>query len=112
MENKIYMNNLLDFYGRLLTDKQQEICDYYYRQDLSLQEISEIESTSRSAVYDTVKRCRSDLEGYESKLQLLSSYQTRQKLYQKIYAKGNEEIRKLVDQCIDSEIEEGENKHE
>ena len=108
MENKIYINSLLDFYGRLLTDKQQSICRYYYREDLSLQEIAEIEKTSRSAVYDTVKRCRTDLDTYEEKLHLLRSYQKRRELYEKIRSRSDKETGKLIDECIDSEIEEGE----
>ena len=108
MENKIYINSLLDFYGKLLTDKQQSICRYYYREDLSLQEIAEIEKTSRSAVYDTIKRCRKDLDTYEEKLHLYKSYQKRRKLYEKIRKLSDEKTGKLIDECIDSEIDEGE----
>lgn len=108
MENKIYINSLLDFYGRLLTENQQKICHYYYQEDLSLQEIAEIEKTSRSAVYDTVKRCRDDLDTYEEKLHLYKSYQKRRKLYEKIRSRSDGETGKLIDQCIDSEIDEGE----
>jgi predicted DNA-binding protein YlxM (UPF0122 family) len=108
MENKIYLNSLLDFYSPLLTEKQQRICQYYYREDLSLQEIAELENTSRSAVYDTVKRCRNDLESYEDKLHLYRSYQKRSALYQKIRSYHDQKINTLVDACIDSEIDEGE----
>ena len=108
MENKIYINSLLDFYGSLLTEKQRTICQYYYREDLSLQEIAEIEKTSRAAVYDTVKRCRQDLDGYEEKLHLYKAYQKRRKLYEKIRRHGDEQTSKWIDACIDSEIDEGE----
>jgi predicted DNA-binding protein YlxM (UPF0122 family) len=108
MENKIYINSLLDFYGKLLTDKQQTICRYYYQEDLSLQEIAEIEKTSRSAVYDTVKRCRNDLDTYEEKLHLYRSYQKRRKLYEKIRKHSDAATGKWIDECIESEIDEGE----
>jgi predicted DNA-binding protein YlxM (UPF0122 family) len=108
MENKIYINSLLDFYGKLLTGKQQEICRYYYQEDLSLQEIADIEETSRSAVYDTVKRCRNDLNAYEEKLHLYKSYQTRRELYEMIRSRSDAKTGKLIDECIESEIDEGE----
>ena len=56
MSDKIRVNTLLDFYGALLTPRQQEICRCYYREDLSMTEIAEIESISRSAVSDNAFR--------------------------------------------------------
>ena len=56
MDDRIRMNLCLDFYEELLTGKQQRICDYYFRNDLSLQEIAEMENVSRAAVHDMIKR--------------------------------------------------------
>ena len=104
MNDKIYLNELLDHYGKLLTDKQKEICMYYYREDYSLQEIADIEKTSRSAVYDVIRRCRRDLLDYESKLHLHMSYVKRRKLYEEI-RKQAPETGSLLDQCIDTETD-------
>ena len=39
MKKEIYYNNLFDYYGELLTEKQQEYFKYYYFDNLSLSEI-------------------------------------------------------------------------
>lgn len=105
MENKIYLNGLLDCYEELLTEKQQNICSCYYREDLSLQEIAENEGITRSAVYDTIKRCRKELESYEDKLHMYASMQTRMKLYNDMLLRCDEQMRVLIYKCIDTENE-------
>ena len=73
-------------------------------EDYSLQEIADIEKTSRSAVYDVIRRCRRDLLDYESKLHLHMSYVKRRKLYEEI-RKQAPETGSLLDQCIDTETD-------
>ena len=59
-----------------------------YNEDLSLAEISEINKTSRQAIYDLIKRCCKQLLVYEKKLELMKkqNYRLRKKddLMQKI----------------------------
>jgi predicted DNA-binding protein YlxM (UPF0122 family) len=66
---------LLDYYGGLLTDKQREIYDLYYQQDLSLGEIADIQQVSRNAVYDVLVRTNDKLENYEKVLSLIAADQ-------------------------------------
>lgn len=47
---------LLDIYGGMLTDKQREVLDLYYNEDLSLSEIAANEEISRQGVRDSIKR--------------------------------------------------------
>lgn len=65
---------LFDFYGQLLTAKQQEIIGLYYEHNLSLGEIAEDLGVSRQAVHDNLRRCERVLAGYEQKLGLVTKY--------------------------------------
>ena len=65
------INNLLDLYKDLLTQKQQEVMDMYFLYDLSLSEIASDTDTSKAAVFDLIKRTSKTLENYEAKLHLL-----------------------------------------
>ena len=65
---------LLDFYGEMLTEKQREVIDLYYNQDLSLAEIAQEYQISRQGVYDLIHRVTAILEGYEEKLQLVEKF--------------------------------------
>ena len=66
---------LKDFYGPLLTEKQQDVLSMHYENDWSLSEIASNINTSRQAVYDMVKRAESLLEEYERKLGLVEKFQ-------------------------------------
>ena len=81
MEDRFKISILLDHYGPLLTEKQLDIMSLYYNEDLSLAEISEINKTSRQAIYDLIKRCCKQLLVYEKKLELMKkqNYRLRKK---------------------------------
>lgn len=80
------INLLYDFYHPLLTKKQMEYMELYYREDYSLSEIAENSRVSRQAVYDTLKRTEQLLEMYEKKLQLLEKYVARNQLLEQLEA--------------------------
>lgn len=74
IEKVEHMAMLFDFYGNLLTEKQQDILSLYYEQDLSLGEIAESYGVSRQAIHDILKRSEKILQGYEGKLGLVKKF--------------------------------------
>ena len=74
MEKHVRIGWLLDFYGGLLTGRQREMLSSYYNEDLSLAEIAQDEGISRQAVHDALRRGETALEGFESRLGLLSRH--------------------------------------
>jgi uncharacterized protein len=74
------MTLLIDFYGPLLTQRQQELVQAYYLEDLSLAEIAGEDGVSRQAVHDLIKRSEATLHDTEAKLGFVKEYQRRQRL--------------------------------
>ena len=75
---------LLDFYGQLLTDRQREIADLYWSDDLSLGEIAEITGLSRQGVRASLEKTRTILGTYEEKLGLAQRFSRAQELTEQL----------------------------
>ena len=71
MEEKIKISLLYQLYGKMLTEKQQEIIEDYYNNDLSLSEIAENNDITRQAVRDIIKKSEKKLNSYEKTLGLM-----------------------------------------
>ena len=69
-----HMSMLYDYYGELLTEKQKELFDLYYNEDLSLAEIAEHAGISRQGVRDAIVRSETILRDTEDKLGLVKRY--------------------------------------
>ena len=86
MEKLAEMALLADFYGPLLTEKQRNVWDLHYQQDLSLAEIAEVEHISRQAIHDLLKRTERILTEYENKLGLVQRFWTEREKLMKMEA--------------------------
>ena len=70
MGKNLEISLLLDFYGEMLTEKQRDMVDYYYNDDLSLSEIAENEGITRQGVRDSIKRAEAQMLEMEDRLGL------------------------------------------
>lgn len=86
MEKVLEMSLLYDFYGGLLTEKQRNVFELYYNDDLSLGEISESVDISRQGVYDLLKRSEKMLQNYEEKLKLVKMFMIQRDKIKEAYA--------------------------
>lgn len=74
MPKNLEISFLLDFYGDMLTDKQRDVVELYYNEDLSLAEIASHSGITRQGVRDSIKRAESQLLEYESRLKLAQRF--------------------------------------
>ncbi len=70
MAKNMEISFLFDFYGDMLTDKQRDMVELYYNDDLSLSEIAENEGITRQGVRDSIKRAEAQLLEMEDRLGL------------------------------------------
>lgn len=93
MKNQAYrMTMLYDFYGELLTDRQQEFFDLYYNEDLSLAEIAENYGISRQGVRDVIVRAEGIMTEMEDKTGIIKRFHQMQKQL----ASASEHLEKII----------------
>ncbi len=98
---QLEMSILFDFYGDMLTDKQRELFDLYYNEDLSLSEIAENSGITRQAVRDSIKRAEKTLYELESRLKLAKKYDGAAKYGMKLKEEA-EKLRRLNCEALDN----------
>ena len=69
---------LLDFYGDVLTDKQRDVMEQYYNDDLSLSEIADNFGITRQGVRDAIKRGEGTVLELEDKVGFARRYRADQ----------------------------------
>ena len=74
MAKDLNISMLYDFYGDLLTEKQQEVIELYYNEDLSLAEIASHSGITRQGVRDSIKRAEFQLIELEEQLGLAQRF--------------------------------------
>ena len=108
MEKNFRFGTLLDVYGGLLTEKQAEALDYYYNEDYSLAEISELMDVTRQGARDFIKRGEAVLLSAEERLRLGERFQALDEIRASAgdimllssRLSGSEDIQKLAEKII------------
>ena len=98
MDSQPLINTLLyDFYGELLTDKQQEYYDLYHNEDLSLFEIAESAGISKQGVYDIITRAERTLQEIEAKTGIINKWSQARKELQAAVTNGEKVHPAVID---------------
>ncbi len=87
---------LFDYYGELLTDKQQLYFSDYYFDNLTLAEISENYDISRNAIHKQIKEAVLKLEYYEATLNLIKKSAEIKELIKELDKELKEKIEELI----------------
>ena len=74
MAKNLEISYLLDFYGDVLTQKQREVLEQYYNDDLSLAEIADNFGITRQGVRDSIKRGEGTILELEQKIGFAARY--------------------------------------
>ena len=98
MAKNLEISFLLDFYGEMLTEKQREVIEFYYNDDLSLAEIADNAGITRQGVRDSIKRAEAQLLEMEERLGLA-----------KRFRKVQEELTAICDRALQIEAQNEEN---
>ncbi len=89
MAKNLEISLLLDFYGDMLTEKQRDVVELYYNEDLSLSEIAAHSGITRQGVRDSIKRAESVLLDLEERLGLARKFRQIQDGWIRSYATRN-----------------------
>ncbi|MDR0297825.1 MAG: DNA-binding protein [Streptococcaceae bacterium] len=84
LEKLTTLNMLLDVYGALLSERELEIAEMYYAENLSLSEIGENLSVSRQSISQNLQKTEAKLTEFEEKLHLLKRAKKRHQLVERL----------------------------
>ncbi|MBO5453806.1 MAG: hypothetical protein J6A69_07580 [Clostridia bacterium] len=71
MNDLLQLSVLFEYYGKMLTKRQYDVCDMYLNQNLSLSEVSENLGITRQGVRDSLIKSENILINFEEKLGIM-----------------------------------------
>lgn len=93
---------LCQIYGKMLTEKQYQVINDYYNNDLSLSEIAENNNITRQAVRDIIKKGENKLFEFEEKLGIMKKTMKQEEKIANILS----ELTKIQTKFTDEQIAE------
>ncbi len=104
MDKSVHISMLLDIYGKLLTDKQFDVINLYYNNNLSLGEIALELDITRQGVREIRLDAEKNLFDFEEKLMLLKKKVEFEKRLNKIIEEAKDEnMKKKLNALMDLE---------
>lgn len=98
---------LYDYYGDLLTQRQQMCFDLHYNQDLSLGEIAQELNISRQGVHDNLSRAEALLKNMEEKtgcvnrdMQMRKAMHSMREMAEELRTHSDDRVRQLAEEMI------------
>lgn len=97
MDEVVYLNDLFDIYGELLTEKQRDYFRDYYFDNMSYGEIAEKYDVSRNAIFKQLKFGTDKLQELENNLHI---YERNTKIKELINNISDEKIVKELESLL------------
>ena len=100
-QDRAYICRLIDIYGKVLSERQRDVIDLYYNEDLSLAEISENCGITRQGVRDAIKHALETLNSLEASLGFCARIESISQLANEISTSNDVEyIHRLAESII------------
>lgn len=98
MEEFLYYNELFIIYGKLLNESNQRYYKLYYEENLTLQEIADLEHVSKSYIGNIIKKTSEKLREYES---LMHIYENRKMLSDVLLTEDINKIKETIKKVLE-----------
>lgn len=97
MEEFLYNGELFDIYGALLNESNKKFYKLYYEENLTLQEIADLENVSKSYVGNIIKKTSEKLKEYES---VLHVYENKKLLSDVLLVNDLDKIKQMIKKAL------------
>ena len=97
MKEFLYNGELFDIYGALLNESNKKFYKLYYEENLTLQEIADLENVSKSYVGNIIKKTSEKLKEYES---VLNVYENKKLLSDALLVNDLDKIKQMIKKAL------------